>query len=93
MFNEVEILRVSEVINRFGIGKTMLYSKINPASKYHDPTFPLPVVLGGRSIGFYRHELDEWALSRSRVTPEQRKDRAKPANEGRRRKRAESAAA
>jgi predicted DNA-binding transcriptional regulator AlpA len=31
-----------------------------------DPTFPKPVVLSPRRIGYYEHEWDKWLASRER---------------------------
>lgn len=84
---EIHILRGSEVTKRLGIGKTMLYAKGDPKSPYYDPTFPAPVALGGRSVGWYVHELEAWAKSRPRVTTEQRQQRVAPAVRGKRQKR------
>lgn len=87
MSQKIEILKRPEAIKMLGIGDTMLNEKLNPKSKYHDPSFPKPIALGGRSVGFYRHELEAWLASRPRVTPEEREKRAKPLVEGRRSKR------
>ncbi|MGZ8218302.1 helix-turn-helix transcriptional regulator [Methylomagnum sp.] len=89
----IQILRATEVCKEYGIGKTLLYAKGDPKSPYHDPAFPAPVSLGGRSVGWYRHELEAWAISRPRVTPEIRKTKAAHAVAGRRAKRMESARA
>ncbi|OKW43547.1 AlpA family transcriptional regulator, partial [Escherichia coli] len=36
------ILRMAELTRLLGISRSTIYVKINPASKYHDPTFPKP---------------------------------------------------
>jgi prophage regulatory protein len=75
MTKAIQILKPAEVCKEFGIGSTLLYEKLNPKSRYYDAAFPVPVALGGRSVGFYRHELEAWAESRPRVTPEERQKR------------------
>jgi hypothetical protein len=34
------------------------------------------VALGCRSVGYYRHELEQWLASRLRITAEERRRRA-----------------
>jgi prophage regulatory protein len=69
----IEVLRIALAAKKAGIGLTQLYEKLNPKSRYYDPDFPVPVRLGGRSVGIYRHELEAWLESRPRITPEERK--------------------
>jgi prophage regulatory protein len=84
----IQILRLADLTRDFGIGRTAAYQKLDPQSPYYDKAFPAPIALGGRSIGWYRHELEAWAASRPRVTPDQRKERTAHAVEGRRKKKA-----
>lgn len=50
-----------------GVGRTLIYEKGNPKSRYFDPTFPAAIRLSASSCGFFEHEIDEWLLSRPRV--------------------------
>lgn len=58
------ILRMRPAAVKVGCSRSNLYEKINPKSKYFDPTFPKPVSLGARSIGFLENSLDTWIESR-----------------------------
>tara|TARA_R110001583_G_scaffold102172_1_gene248796 strand:- start:200 stop:463 length:264 start_codon:yes stop_codon:yes gene_type:complete len=50
---QITIKRKSEVIARLGIGRSTLQSRIN------EGIFPPPITLGGRSIGWLEHEVNE----------------------------------
>ncbi|CAI8918571.1 helix-turn-helix transcriptional regulator [Methylocaldum szegediense] len=76
MTTKLEILRPAEARKITGLGKTQFAEKQNPKSKYFDPTFPVAVALGCRSVGYYRHELEQWLASRLRITAEERRRRA-----------------
>jgi len=76
MLKAVEILKPSEARKVTGLGKTQFYEKQNPKSRYYDPSFPVAVELGGRSVGYYRHELENWLESR----PRSRAGRGNPMN-------------
>jgi prophage regulatory protein len=60
------IIRPKELKSAVGIGRTLCYSKINPKSKFYDPTFPLPIKLGERAVGWKLDELRAWLESRAR---------------------------
>ena len=51
-----KFLRLPEVLNRTGLPRSTLYSRIA------DGDFPSPVRLGSRSrnVGFLEHEIDDW---------------------------------
>jgi prophage regulatory protein len=89
----LRILKKPEVRQKCGLGNTALHEKGNPNSRYYDPTFPAPVALGGRAVGYYEHEIDAWLASRPRVTPETRKVKAAALVQGKQRKRQEAEAA
>ena len=59
--NERRIVRQSEAIQRTGLSRTTLWTRIRAG------TFPAPVSLGGGKIGFYSDELDRWLVERPRV--------------------------
>lgn len=52
------ILRIPEVKTRLGLSRAAIYERLNPRSRRHDPAFPLPVRLGGNSIGFLESEIE-----------------------------------
>src|SRR5687767_7914595 len=70
------VLRLPEVIRRTGLRRSSIYNRITAGS------FPRPVSLGGRSVGWLESEVEAqihtWAASRddepamrSRITPRQ----------------------
>ena len=54
----MRILKLKEVINRTGLGKTTLYTLINNAD------FPKQIPLGSRAVGWLENEVDSWILKR-----------------------------
>jgi len=50
--DQFRIDRRPEVLDRFGIGNTCLHNRIKQG------LMPPPIPLGGRAVGFLRHELD-----------------------------------
>ena len=52
------ILRRKQVEHRTGLSRSTIYLFID------EGTFPRPVQLGERSVGWLEHEIDEWILSR-----------------------------
>jgi len=50
---QYRFIRRPEVLSRFGIGNTCLHHRI------HDNLIPPPLPLGGRSVGWLHHELDQ----------------------------------
>ena len=62
----MRILKLKEVLNRTGLGKTTLYALICNGD------FPQQIPLGLRAVGWLESEVDAWILekieSRSRIT-------------------------
>jgi prophage regulatory protein len=58
------ILRLKAVIERTGISRSNIYSQIKAG------TFPAPISLGARAIGFINHEIDAWIESRVKISRE-----------------------
>lgn len=52
------ILRLSEVKSRTGLSRSTIYERINTNS------FPKSIQLGGRSVGWLEHEVNEWIEER-----------------------------
>ena len=63
----IRFIRLPEVKQRTGLGKTTLYGMVK------DGEFPAPVKIGGRAVAWVDSEIDHWAAARlaDRVTPEQ----------------------
>ncbi len=48
------ILRLPEVKKRTGLSRSTIYSRVDQR------TFPLPISLGGRAIGWLEAEVNDW---------------------------------
>ena len=59
--SEPKILRLPEVARLTGLGKTTIHRR------YRDGTFPRPLRLGPKSIGWRREEILEWLESLPRA--------------------------
>lgn len=56
---EKTILRLPQVKARVGLGHTNIYNRIKAG------TFPAPVSLGARAVGWISTEIDEWIDNRA----------------------------
>lgn len=59
--------RGSEVDALLGISRSTRYTWQDPKSRQYDPTWPLPVKLSSRSVGYLATEVDGWLASRPRI--------------------------
>lgn len=71
------MLRMPELERRVGLKRSSIYARLDPHSKYYDPTFPQPVSLWGKPKGaegsksnggavrFIQDEVDAWIESRA----------------------------
>ncbi|WP_409420807.1 AlpA family transcriptional regulator [Pseudaeromonas sp. ZJS20] len=57
-------IRVREVLNRIGIGRSTLYDWINPQSPRFDCHFPKPVKIGTNAVAWLESDIDEWIMQR-----------------------------
>lgn len=57
-------IRLPELINKIGIGRSSVYNKMNPKSKHYDKTFPKTKSLGPNSVAWLESEVDAWMLAR-----------------------------
>jgi prophage regulatory protein len=63
------LLRRQEVERRTGYAKSAIYSRMDPKSKFFDPTFPKPVTVGGTTdsptaVRWVEAEIDLWIAAR-----------------------------
>jgi prophage regulatory protein len=61
--NALTILRRKQVEARTGLSRSTIYAKLrrNPNSPgSYDPTFPAPISLGGKAVGWIESEIDTW---------------------------------
>ena len=59
----VTILRRKQVEARTGLSRSSIYARISPNPNRpgdHDPTFPKPVSLGAKAVGWVEAEIDAW---------------------------------
>ena len=63
---EVRILRRKQVEARTGLSRSTIYAKLrlNPKRPTdYDPTFPTPVSVGAKAVGWIESELDDWLIA------------------------------
>ena len=58
-----EVLRIKEMLRYTGLSRSMAYLKLG-SGKYRDETFPRPIRLGQRAVGWRKVELDRWLQTR-----------------------------
>jgi prophage regulatory protein len=56
----LSILRRKQVEKILGLSRSTLYDRLDPKSPRYDPSFPKPVGLGFRAVGFLRGEVEAW---------------------------------
>ncbi|HBP1718579.1 TPA: helix-turn-helix transcriptional regulator [Pseudomonas aeruginosa] len=54
----MRIIRLQEVMATTGLARSTIYKLIS------EGTFPKPVPLGGRSVGWVEEEVQDWVLER-----------------------------
>ena len=67
------ILRLPQVLTRTGLSRSTIYLRISEGS------FPRPVSLGGRAVGWIEEEVDDWLdkqIKASRKTASQWEQRS-----------------
>lgn len=60
---EIRILRRRQVEARTGLSRSSIYSKLKHNPKRpgdYDPTFPTPVSVGAKAVGWVESEIDAW---------------------------------
>lgn len=55
----IVLLPRAKVEEKIGKKRNWIYERMNKKHKRHDPTFPLPIEIGG-SLGWIESEIDEW---------------------------------
>lgn len=58
--SELRILRIEDVADKFSKGKSILYDWLNIKSARFDSSFPKPIKLSTKSIGWLSTEIDKW---------------------------------
>ena len=61
------IIRRKQVEVRTGLSRSSIYAKMRPNPKRpsdFDPTFPTPVSVGAKAVGWVESEVDAWLAAR-----------------------------
>lgn len=59
------ILRRRQLEKSIGLGRSSIYAKLDPRSSQYDPSFPKPIRLGERAVGWFSHQVDEWLIDQA----------------------------
>lgn len=51
-----------------GSGGSTIYDRMDPNSPRYDPTFPRPIRIGLRAVGWFEDEILAWVNSRPRTS-------------------------
>lgn len=63
------VIRLKELTQLIGLGRSTIYDRMNPNSMRFDPSFPRPIKLGMASIGWNFNEVMAWIASRPQAHP------------------------
>lgn len=59
------VLRIDDTAKKCGFSRSMIWAKLNPNNRRYDATFPKPIKLSERAVGWIESELDEWINTRA----------------------------
>lgn len=68
----IRILRITEVSRTLGRSRSGIYDMLNAASAGYDPTFPPPIRLSLRTVGWRYQDILDWLDSRPRCGAQKR---------------------
>lgn len=54
------ILRLKQLTERIGLGRSTIYDRMDVQSPRYDATFPKPIKLGTAAIGWIESEITAW---------------------------------
>ncbi len=67
--NALTILRRKEVEARTRLSRSTIYSKIQSSRPaLYDPTFPKPIALGAKAVGWVEAEIDAWIAAQIKIS-------------------------
>lgn len=58
------IVRLKELSERIGLGRSTIYDRMDAQSPRYDATFPKPIKLGAAAIGWIDSEITTWIEQR-----------------------------
>lgn len=56
----IRIISTKEVLKITSLSRTSHFEKLNRSSRSYDPTYPRPLKLGARSVGYVEQEVINW---------------------------------
>ncbi|WP_297538320.1 AlpA family phage regulatory protein [Roseovarius sp.] len=59
------IFRRPDVERITGLSRSSIYAKLDPSSAYYDQSFPKPIKLGKRAVGWREADIAAWLESRT----------------------------
>lgn len=62
--NDLRVIRRRELEKKLGISRSGIYARISNKSPNFDPSFPRPISIGARAVGWIEAEVDEWLATR-----------------------------
>lgn len=62
------ILRMRQMTQATGLSRSTIYNYLNPNSCFYDDTFPKPLRLGRRAVGWVASEVFRWIAERKRTS-------------------------
>lgn len=63
-FYHPRILRLKQLTERIGLGRSTIYDRMDTRSPRYDATFPKPIKLGAAAIGWIESEITTWIEQR-----------------------------
>lgn len=61
----LRVMRIRQVQDRIGLGRSTIYDRMDPKSTRYDDTFPKPVKLGCSAIGWIESDICRWIEARA----------------------------
>lgn len=56
----VRVLRMRQVTDRLGLGRSTIYDRMNPKSPRYDSSFPRPISMGCSAVGWLESDICHW---------------------------------
>lgn len=60
---KIRFIRLRTVMAKTGLSRSSIYNRLKVDSKYHDPTFPGQIRIGGGAVAWIEFEIDAWMKS------------------------------
>ncbi|GAA5784347.1 helix-turn-helix transcriptional regulator [Chitiniphilus shinanonensis] len=64
MSTQTRILRRPQVQQRTGLSRSSIYAELQQGSRWFDASFPRPVKLSARCVGWLEAEVEAWVQAR-----------------------------